>query len=714
MGLARVAEFDDEITPSSRSHARTHVRTHIHEPQPSSSQKQSCGGARRRGASQWRCVMQHREEPRQSPSCYTPHSPEYPHCPLFQSYEFYCKMNETLAKLFEERKAHHDRAKKNAQNERQAPVGSVSDPICLDSDDDSTPQETAGVSPVNSQRNEHGGRATIKSSALSETKQSTAAMTIATTGGSAKRSRSWEGPIGSDKKASSSRPNDANDSIHVAGRAERQRPRNRSSEIGQQLHQHVPIKLLATRMDEQNRRMDSTSFRSTHVTFREMLGFDSVTQHRRARWLVACNYMIDFDFLMDTVPELLSCPLAVFFYNHAQSSPEPWRLACSQPDGSSTAHFVCLRPSDKPQSSTNPLRYRFRYGTHHTKMFLIGYETGIRVVIFTANLCPGDILVKAQGAYIQDFPMKRSNVMEPCQFEKDLVSYIKSYQYQTNHVWDGVNAKSLNEELARYDFSSAQAVLIPSTPGYHRIDSSAVGLLKLRKTIQDHAISSGVSSPVVCQFSSMGSLSAKWLNEQFLPSTSLVDAETAKANSLSSQLKLVYPTVEEIRTSVEGYRGGGSVPGGKNVQKPFLRPLLCKWSSTSTSNPFQMNRNVPHIKSFYQLGDDNESMNWFLLSSHNMSTMAWGQKQKNKYGGQVFFVQSWELGVFVSPQLFGAGPEGRLVPFSSTNEVAESSIPVPLPCALVPEHYGTIDEPWDWEGKHDIPDAFGRFSASDC
>ena len=37
--------------------------------------------------------------------------------------------------------------------------------------------------------------------------------------------------------------------------------------------------------------------------------------------------------------------------------------------------------------------------------------------------------------------------------------------------------------------------------------------------------------------------------------------------------QLIWPTVQEIRDSVEGWRGGASVPGpAKNVNKPFLQP----------------------------------------------------------------------------------------------------------------------------------------------
>lgn len=592
-------------------------------------------------------------------------------------------MDDDLKALFEERRRKMQRQAPAQQQQKKQPVGSVSDPICLDDDDDDEPT---------------GGAAVVTNGNAS--KEGT------------KRSRSWneEDSMESNKKMS------AKPSSNQNGNADRRRPRaetNRDSKI----HHQVPIKLLTTRLDEENRRQDSALYRSTHATLRQLLGFDGVEQ-RPMQWLVACNYLVDFDFIMDLVPELLSCPLTVFFYGSGHSSPEPWKRACTQPNGTCSAHFVKLKPSDDPQSATNPLRYKFRYGVHHTKMFLIGYLDGIRVVIFTGNLVPGDTHYKAQGAYVQDFPLKQagSKSKGTCQFEKDLVSYVRTYQYQTNHKWDGVHAAMLTDELVRYDYSSAKVVLIPSTPGYHKIEKAEVGLLKLQKTIEEHATSSGASRPIVCQFSSMGSLSQKWLAEQFLPATSLVDAETANSSPLSEQLKLVYPTVEEIRTSVEGYFGGGSVPGGmKNVRKPLLQPLLCKWTSSPyTNNPFQMPRNVPHIKSFYQLGDDNASMNWFLLTSHNMSTTAFGQKQKSKFGGQVFFVQHWELGVFVSPKLLGAGPEGRLVPFGANNDDDENSIPIPLPYSLVPEHYGPNDEPWAWDATYSIPDAYGRFGVSVC
>lgn len=258
------------------------------------------------------------------------------------------------------------------------------------------------------------------------------------------------------------------------------------------------------------------------------------------------------------------------------------------------------------------------YGVHHTKMFLIGFEEDdqsfCRVVVHTANLVLSDIEYKTQGGYCQDFPLKqkksgagkgkRIEVVNPYKrkrddtvgkseenpfreedvgvpFEEDLITYLESYRYLTRQTWGGVRSNrqmSWLQLIRSYDYSSAYAVLIPSTPGYHKQDSyHDFGYLKLRRAIIDW-VCPGIESskqssppnPLLCQFSSIGSLNAKWL-DQFL---SAIDASTTqsydpikhkaptgkkekdKQPPLSSRMKIIWPTAEEVRTCVEGYRGG--------------------------------------------------------------------------------------------------------------------------------------------------------------
>ena len=184
--------------------------------------------------------------------------------------------------------------------------------------------------------------------------------------------------------------------------------------------------------------------------------------------------------------------------------------------------------------------------------------------------------------------------------------------------------------MAKYDYSTAKGVLIPSTPGYHKpYAKEKLGYLQVQKAISEYTPppSSKSNRPIICQYSSIGSLSKKYL--QSLASawdTRRVHSKMTAANNTdaTNNLQLVYPTHQEIAQSVEGISGGGSVPGrSSNVSKDFLQPLYHKWSSSSASaskHPLSRGRNVPHIKTYYQIAAEDEgAMDWFVLTSHNLS-----------------------------------------------------------------------------------------------
>lgn len=114
-------------------------------------------------------------------------------------------------------------------------------------------------------------------------------------------------------------------------------------------------------------------------------------------FLFVANYIVNFEFLLDEVPELLSLPRACVVYGCKEGSEEAWRQACTTLDGSCSVDFLCRNPSDPPRSGSNPLAQRIPYGVHHTKMFLVGYSSGmLRVVVHTANLRFSDVHHKAQ------------------------------------------------------------------------------------------------------------------------------------------------------------------------------------------------------------------------------------------------------------------------------------------------------------------------------
>lgn len=338
-------------------------------------------------------------------------------------------------------------------------------------------------------------------------------------------------------------------------------------------------------------------------------------------------------------------------------------------------------------------------------MFLVGFQQYLRIVIHTSNLLHNDIYLKAQGAYVQDFSLKRNDSQLQSEFEQTLVSYLSSYGYNKKNKWSAYGDNiTLNDQIARYDFDLALVKLVPSVPGYYDSPDkcNVQGYLRLKSLISDYILSHERKDnnlcPIVCQFSSIGSLSEKWIRD-FASSLSV---DTGRDVVDADRLMLVYPTVEEIRTSIEGYAGGASVPGkSKNLRKTFISPLLHKWSGGSSS--IHKPSNIPHMKTYYQLSKDKDLLEWFVLTSHNLSKAAWGEVIDSQYG-KCLRILSWEMGVFCCPKLIA---DQQLVPFDMIKD--SGSFVIPLPYQTQPERYGADDQPWAVDEKYDKADTFGNF-----
>ncbi|KAI2504305.1 tyrosyl-DNA phosphodiesterase [Fragilaria crotonensis] len=436
----------------------------------------------------------------------------------------------------------------------------------------------------------------------------------------------------------------------------------------------TPIKIFTSELPEPSQPI-SPHVRIHCRSLRELIGLEGSERNQSPiQWMVMFNYLVDFEHLIDTIPELISIPNMAVFYGHGE--PHLWKQM------NPGIHFQQLIPSD-PQ---------IPQPTHE----------------FQSPLGKGDVSLKTQGAYVQDFPLKTTSGESGCDFEKDLITYLRTYNYIEKRNWSGgcgsESARSLCDEILRYDFTSAKVVLIPSTPGRSRLDEPK-GYLKLADAIRKYIPKRSTSTPIICQFSSIGSLTAKWLQE-LVTSWDASQSDCKSAEDLQRRLKLVYPTAEEIRESVEGYNGGGSVPGRRNnTSKPFLQPLYHKWSSSlDSSNPLHKPNNVPHIKTFYQISQDGFGMEWFCLTSHNLSKAAWGEIINTNEGRRIF-TRHWELGVFVAPRLFS---KEKLVPAGSGGNIDNTMMEVPLPFQLNPTRYRLTDHPWAVDATYSKRDRFGR------
>ena len=347
------------------------------------------------------------------------------------------------------------------------------------------------------------------------------------------------------------------------------------------------------------------------------------------------------------------------------------------------------------------------YGTHHSKFLILIDDSKIRLIIHTANLIAKDFLSKTQGIWWQDFKLKTSSSLKSCAFESDLLQYLHSLKLA------GSVAKNFLKNISKVDFSDARALgLVASVPGYHRKDEmNHYGHMKLRTLLSEQNFDECFrGSPLVYQFSSLGSLDEKWLYQEFTQSASRGDTTNVhndpvrlgKPKDLEKDLHLVWPTVMEVRDSLEGWGAGDSIPGyQKNVSKKFLRKHFRKWVGR-----FGLKRAMPHIKTFCRYAKSAEAEGtrfaWICMGSHNLSKAAWGCLQKKE---TQLMVRSYELSVLLAPQ---APSTFTLMSEGAGGRERENETPIPIPFAFPPRPYDSQDTPWMVDVPYPGPDNFGN------
>ncbi|NXM31950.1 TYDP1 phosphodiesterase, partial [Oxyruncus cristatus] len=348
------------------------------------------------------------------------------------------------------------------------------------------------------------------------------------------------------------------------------------------------------------------------------------------------------------------------------------------------------------------------FGTHHTKMMLLLYEEGLRVVIHTSNLIAEDWHQKTQGIWISPlYPRLPEGTTgsageSETNFKSDLISYLMAYNSPVLKEWVDL--------IQEHDLSETRVYLLGSTPGrYQGSDKEKWGHLRLRKLLKEHALSipAQESWPLVGQFSSIGSMGAdgsKWLCSEFQESLVAAGSSVTPFLKCDVPIHLVYPTVNNVRQSLEGYPAGGSLPYSiQTAQKQlWLHSYFHKWSAEVSGRT----RAIPHIKTYMRLSPDFQKIAWFLVTSANLSKAAWGALEKN---GSQLMIRSYELGVLFLPSAFGLEKGyfhvgGRKLPDSK-----DSSTYFPVPYDLPPEQYGSKDQPWIWNIPYtDAPDTHGN------
>ncbi|KAM8807191.1 tyrosyl-DNA phosphodiesterase 1 [Eudromia elegans] len=348
------------------------------------------------------------------------------------------------------------------------------------------------------------------------------------------------------------------------------------------------------------------------------------------------------------------------------------------------------------------------FGTHHTKMMLLLYEEGLRVVIHTSNLISEDWHQKTQGIWISPlYPRLPQGATgsageSETNFKSDLISYLAAYNSPTLKEWI--------DNIQEHDLSETRVYLLGSTPGrYQGIDKEKWGHLRLRKLLREGAspVAAQESWPVVGQFSSIGSMGAdesKWLCSEFQDSLVATGTSATSLLKCAVPIHLIYPTVDNVRQSLEGYPAGGSLPYSvQTAQKQlWLHSYFHKWSAEVSGRSHAM----PHIKTYMRPSPDFQKIAWFLVTSANLSKAAWGALEKN---GTQLMIRSYELGVLFLPSAFGLDNGYFHVKGKLHSESKDPVTYFPVPYDLPLEQYGSKDRPWIWNIPYtNAPDTHGN------
>ncbi|KAF4339156.1 hypothetical protein FBEOM_6976 [Fusarium beomiforme] len=316
------------------------------------------------------------------------------------------------------------------------------------------------------------------------------------------------------------------------------------------------------------------------------------------------------------------------------------------------------------------------FGTHHSKMMvLFRHDETAQVIIHTANMIPKDWTNMTNGVWKSPLLPKMSDtensqslpddhyVGSGQRFKIDLLNYLKAYDRRK------VICKPLTDELTRYDFSSIKAALIASVPGKHDaqdMSETSWGWAALKRCLQHVPCQDDGDSDIVVQVSSIATLGAK---EDWLQKTLFEPLSRSKNHvQRRPKFKVVFPTADEIRRSLDGYASGGSIhtkiqSSQQAKQLEYLRPIFHHWANDSSrgielpgdtsSRDSGRKRAAPHIKTYIR--SNKTSIDWGLLTSANISKQAWGEAARPT--GEMR-IASWEIGrgAGVSPYGTPRGP----------------------------------------------------------
>ncbi|KZT08989.1 phospholipase D/nuclease [Laetiporus sulphureus 93-53] len=319
------------------------------------------------------------------------------------------------------------------------------------------------------------------------------------------------------------------------------------------------------------------------------------------------------------------------------------------------------------------------WGCMHMKFMLLFYKSGrLRVVVSTANMVEYDWRDIENSVWLQDFPPRPSPISRDSEAE-DFPTALTRVLHAVN-VAPALNSHLQNEHpdlplqrlenlRTRWDFSKAKVQLVPSIAGKHEGWPKVVlaGHTALMKAVRDAGMTADKNTEVVleCQGSSIGTYSTQWMNEFYCsargesPQSWLDTSKTQRAKLPYPPVKILFPTLQYVRESKLGERGGGTMFCRQNQWEGAKFPRELFHQSRSKRGRVLMHSKHPNARQKQAARSDvdtddedanerrsNKFIGWAYVGSHNFTASAWGTLSGSAFS-PTLNITNYELGILL-------------------------------------------------------------------